>query len=470
LKILVIVNNHNSIGVVDFCIDLKKLEPQVEVMVVCDSKIESTNAEFFDDKGVSREVFKLDNNKQSSVLAGAKELERQSKVYAINKQSLKSKLISLMLFSSLYSLAREIFIFSRLKKYKAYALELLKKLRPDIVLSLSDRSHDYIESSVLWSARKIGIKVVLPYIAQYDVDAALQYRVDSEGSPLPELRPFWPFSVYKLLSYLSLKEQIYKGFFFQSPYILNANKRSGTLSDYPWWVGNGISDIVCVDSEYTARKYVSYKVKKDKINVVGHVSYDKVFRSACNREAIRKSLFDEYSLEKEKKLIVLSMPQYAEQGYMSWSEHWAEINLVMKEVDLFNANLLVSIHPRSDVNDYLFIQDRYNCKIIRESLSDVIGAADLFMASNSTTFVWAVLSGVPSIALMSPVPFLYAHLKSVYLIDSNFNLLELIDYVLNLSTDIFEQDWELLSKDVVFDGRFNVRFLQLLHDASVYKT
>lgn len=481
MKILVIVNNHNSIGIVDFCINLKTVEKEIDVMAVCDSNMEAANAKYFNERGIEREVVQLSKNggnekKRFSVVNGAKELEQKTQNCNDKEKSINPfkfialKLVNLAFSSSLFNFAREKSICFKLKKQKINALKLLKETKPDIVLSLSDRSHDYIESSVLWAARKYGIKVLLPYVAQYDIDAALKYRVKSDGKPLPELRPFWPFSIYKTVSYLQLRDQVYKGFFFQAPYILNANKKNGTLSAYPWWVGNGISDIVCVDSEYTAKKYISHKVKGDKIVVVGHISYDKVYRSYSNREDVKSSLFEKYSLEKEKKLIVLSMPQYAEQGYISWEEHWDEINSMMKEVSLSDNNLLVSIHPRSDVNEYLFIQKKYKCRIIDEPLSDVIGTADLFLASNSTTFVWAVLCGVPSIALMSPVPFLYKHFESIRPTGSNDELSTLINDVLNSLKTSFEKDWELLNKKEVFDGRFNERFLQLIHTASANKS
>jgi hypothetical protein len=474
LKILVVANNHNSIGIVDFCVKLKEIEKDIQVIVVCDSKFKNVNIDFFNDRAINCKVIQLrnsgdDEDKRFSIVNGTKELEKKTQSCTNKKKFfnpfklMASKLVSLIFSSSLYYLAREMLIISKLKKYKANTLKLFKEIKPDVVLSLSDRSHDYTESSVLWAAREYGTKVILPYIAQFDIDASLQYRKTAEGKTLPELRPFWPFSLYKVLSYIKLNKQMYKGVFFQPPYILNASKKCGVLSTYPWWVGNGISDVVCVDSKHTAKKYTSHGVKADKVTVVGHVSYDNVFFSYDNKTSIRQSLFEKYSLQAEKKIIILSMPQYAEQGYISWEKHWDEINSMMKEVSSSNHNLLVSVHPRSDISEYLFVQDKYNCRIIDEPLCDIIGALDLFLASNSTTFSWAALCGVPSIALMSPVPFLYGHLKSIYSVDSNSNLVPLINSILNSSEISFEKDWELLSRDEVFGGGFNKRFVKLLH-------
>lgn len=477
MRLLIVVNNHNSIGLVDSCVNLKKYDKDIEVIAVCGAKLDVAKTKLHSNKDVGLKRLELAQSqtganvkKRFSVVNEVRQLEKKIKDGAKEKKAsllnlIVSKLVGILFSSSLFYFVREKIIYSKLNRFKQKALKFIKEVKPDIVLSMSDRSHDYIESSILWAAKKSGIKIILPYIAQYDKDAALYYRMTDNGKPLPELRPFWPFSIYKIFSYIKFKDQVYKGFFFQAPYVLNASEKSGTLSTYPWWVGNGISDIVCVDSEHTAKKYVSNRVQKDKIAVVGHISYDYVYRSYINRETIKQSLLKKYSLQDEKKLIVLSMPQYAEQGYMGWEDHWNEINSMMKEVNSSNNNLLISIHPRSDLESYLFLQDKYNCKILDESLSEIIGAADLFLASNSTTFVWAVLCRIHSIALMSPVPFLYNHLESIHPIDSNFDLGTLINNLLASNVISFEKDWELLSKKEVFDGMFNERFLRLLHSA-----
>ncbi|MDD5558627.1 hypothetical protein [Candidatus Methylomirabilis sp.] len=475
MKLLVVVNNHNSFSVMEFCLSLRKYDDAVEVMVACDAELNAAHVEFFAKNKIQRMVFHLGTNgggnkRQLSVVASAKQLESQSRSRSKSQRSdnllgtVFSLLIDFALSSSLFYFLREQFIFYRLKRHKKHALEFIDKFKPDVVISISDRSHDYIEASTLWAAKQRGIKVLVPYVAQYDMDAALVYRMAKNGKPDRELRAFWPPSLYKIISYLRFKDQLYKGLFFQSPYVLNAHRRSGTLSAYPWWIGNGNSDVVCVDSGHTARKYLEHRVRSDKIVVVGHVTYDKVFFSYANRQSIKQALMKKYSLASDKKLLILSMPQYAEQGYMDWDQHWVEIDSTIKAVVSTNNNLLLSIHPRSDVRNYASLERKYQCRILEEPLSDVIGAADLFLASNSTTFTWAALCGIPGIALMSPVPFLFSYLESLRPVSASSDLTAEITNILKSPAISFEPDWQQLSRNEVFDGKFQERFLRLLNN------
>lgn len=476
MKLLVVVNNHNSLSVVEFCLSLRKYNGSVEVMVACDAELNAAHAEFFAKNKIRPVVFHLGTNdggnkRQFSVVAGAKKIESQSRSRQDSKRSdnlfgtVFSALIDFAVSSSLFYFLREQFVFNRLKRHKEYALKFVDESKPDVVISISDRSHDYIEASTLWAAKQRGIKVLVPYVAQYDVDAALVYRKVKNGKPYREFRPFWPPSIYKFISYLRFKDQLYKGLFFQSPYVLNAHKRGGTLSAYPWWIGNGSSDVVCVDSGHTARKYLEHHVRSGKIVVVGHVAYDKVFFSHANRQSIKQALIDKYSLASDKKLLILSMPQWAEQGFMDWDQHWAEIGSIIKAVASINNNLLLSIHPRSDAKNYAFLEGTYQCRILEEPLSDVIGAADLFLASNSTTFTWAALCGIPSIALMSPIPFLFSYLESVRQVSALSDLAVEINNILESPVISFERDWQELSRNEVFDGKFHERFIRLLNNA-----
>ena len=49
---------------------------------------------------------------------------------------------------------REFVITKKMNFYKNKALNLLQKTKPNIVLSISDRTYDYVESPILWAAKK----------------------------------------------------------------------------------------------------------------------------------------------------------------------------------------------------------------------------------------------------------------------------------------------------------------------------
>lgn len=478
MKLLVIANNHNSFGILDLCAELQRGDPALEVDAICVPEFLAANAGHFDKRGLTPHLLPTHTapatRPSARMVSGVKALEDQARSpftpNGSGRLNHAATFMAKIIFStSAYSFAREWRIAGRLARQQKLARALLERLKPDVVLSLSDRSHDYVEGAVLWAARSLGTPIVLPYVAQFDIDASVTYRSGADGKPLPELRPFAPFSLYKLWTYLRLRNQVYQGIFFQAPFILNAAKRCGTLSNYPWSIGNGLSDIACVDSEHTLEKYVENRVARNKIAIVGHVQFDRVFHSYKGRVSLRQRLFEKYDLIPGKAMLVLSVPQYAEQGYVPWPEHWRDIDSIIESVSKAEQNLLLSVHPRSDVSQYRYLAERYDCRILLEPLADVIGAADIFLASNSTTLVWSVLCGIPTVALKSPVRFLYEHLLSIRHVDDSTLLPSAIHDFLVGPLPNFERDWHLLSRSIVFDGRYNERFRTILHHSLSFR-
>jgi len=217
-----------------------------------------------------------------------------------------------------------------------------------------------------------------------------------------------------------------------------------------------------VDSEHTAKEYLRHKVLPEKIVVSGHVAYDQVYQSFSRRDRVRADLVSKYDLDLNRKLLIVSVPQYAEQGYIDWDQHWHKIRAIVQRVSATHNNVLLSVHPRSNVAQYRFLEEEFPCRILEEPLADVIGAADLFLASNSSTFVWATLCGIHSIALWSPVRQLFEYMESVHRVEDESDLPSAIARMLASPPSSFENDWLLLSREEVFDGSFKERFMKLL--------
>lgn len=463
MKILIILNNHNSFSLLRFCKSLIEVSEQLQIISVCEKQFYEQNKVEFEYLGIKPLIFNSEAtqtlNKNIAITTTATPLFQTAKQIIFNSLVTISSLIQ---NTSIYMFAREWRIRKKLKISKYWAEKIIENLQPNAIVSLSDRTHDYIESSILWAGKKHGIKILLGYSSHFDAKSSLGYRQTKNGEIRSEFLPFKNTNLYKILLYLKLKHTMLNGVFFQSPFILSAAAKEGTISSYPWSVGNGNCDLVCVDTNYTKNRYLQAGVDENKIKVIGHSDFDNVFASFKNKTAIKIDMYKKYRLEAGAKLITLSMPQFAEQGFLSWERHWEEIENILTKCSSKNLNTLVSLHPRSDRAKYEWIIDKYKLTIADEKLSDFIGASDLFIASNSTTITWAILCEIPSINTFSPTPSLYKDFSTVKDFTKKFDDDFVVErYLENCSKD-FRADWDLLQRENIFQGRTKLNFLHLI--------
>lgn len=362
--------------------------------------------------------------------------------------------------------ARELNIRWKLKRLQKRAAAIFDEHKPNVVLSMSDRNHDYLESCLLLEARRRGIRIILPYVAHYDIEGAMGYRLDTNGRVLAEYAPWTRPTLYKLWAARRLRHTMQSDVFFQHSFLLNAHDKNGSMSAFPWWTGNGLSDVVCVNSRHSFDVYRENRVAEAKLSIVGDIFYDTLF-AACERRAdLRRELTQKYKLTPDRKLIVLAMPQYAEQGYLDAKRHWEEIERLLSILSRRGADLLISLHPRMDPREYSYLSDKFSSRIAGERLASVLPAADLFVSYYSSTVVWATLCGIPAIvadALGNRLS-LFDYLTSVQVVEPR-HLSEAVDAALTGVID-FTQDWRELSHGDVFDGRTAHRYWTLLESAA----
>ena len=459
MTILIIINNHNSFKIIDFVKSLSTPEKPIDFMLACEpnflSQIESKTPENLKKTFVLNTEFKDTLapriGKQSNLIFEDASTTSQQPMHKKILRFIKSILIENLFIN----IAKEIIIFKRLQSSKTQALNYLKTLKPIAVMSNSDRSHDYAESSFHWAAKQLGIKVILPYVANYSLEGAISVRVDHKGKLIGNLNTVFPPSLYKYYSRWNLKNQIYQKCFYQVPYLLNAHKRNGTLSEYPWWFGFGLSDITCVNSQYTKDIYLSHGVSENKIVITGDAVNADIYQSYSRRQNIRNDLISKYNLSLNKKIVVLSLPQHAEQGRMHWDTHIDEIEFIVGTAAELDIHLLLSLHPRQKNSDYTFLAKKYKCQILNEPFSYVVGAIDVFLCSGSSTMVWSVLCEVPTMNFDFNFGYdLYDYLTSVKVVRKREDYKPGLIQLISGDKPLFENDWKQLSRKEVFQENF----------------
>lgn len=339
----------------------------------------------------------------------------------------------------------------------ALAERLIDAIAPTVVLAFGDRHIDF-ELPVLTAAHRRGIRILLPYSTYSGVTGMVKIReIQSDYGR-------WrPFSLYRLYAGLRLRSQLRNGYFWQPPSILMALDELSMLTSNPWCMGNGLADIVCVDNARTLERYAKEGVPRHKLRIIGDTAYDDLFVRFTERDGLRTRMINDGLIDAGRKTIVLALPQFAEQGLMDWPEHWREIEHLLAAVSACGQNVVVSLHPRVDPDDYRHLEGRYPLRLATEPLTDILPVADVFVAVNSSTVFWSVLCGIPVVVLdyFGLDASLFSELASlVYVRDRNAVGKTVASALFGPLPD-FSADWQRLSREQVFDGLVTRRYYEL---------
>ncbi|MDO6686269.1 MULTISPECIES: hypothetical protein [unclassified Agarivorans] len=181
---------------------------------------------------------------------------------------------------------------------------------------------------------------------------------------------------------------------FFRPYEQKALSMLGLFPKKPWVLGGGYSDLMIVDSLREKNRLVDLGGQTDKYVVTGTSSHDHLYEAYNQKEKLKKSVNSDYFNE-ERQLLIISLPQYYEHGLCSKVKHFAIIDSMLSEVTSLGYNILVSLHPKMDPKNYKYLETKFDLSIATQELSKIIAAADMFLATYSSTITWALMCRVP---------------------------------------------------------------------------
>lgn len=363
--------------------------------------------------------------------------------------------------SSLNEFRKIFLIFKQLERMYKKCKKVFLKYLPDVIIANGDR-HFGIEQVILKIGRESNIKNIIPYLVYSGSESCHLLR---EGDSLREFSNNLPLIARYIFKKYSNQFLNYnnKKYLFYSPSKTLALGKFGTLSKNPWQMGCGLADIICANDEYTYKRYLDNNVPERKIKLIGDVIYSNIYSTYLKKEKIKNSIIKKYDLSFNKKVILISLPQLAEHKLLNWDKHWIEINFLIKCLVKLNENLLISLHPKMVFNKYYFLEKKYKCKIAKENLSDILPIADLFIATYSSTIVWAVLCGINSII----VDFygldycMYDYLETPRIIKRKSRLLSVAQELLSFKQNYFN-DWKQLSRNIVFNDKIIRKYNDLI--------
>lgn len=341
------------------------------------------------------------------------------------------------------------------KKYISI-IEIFNKNNFNLVFINGDR-HLGVEPVFLKICSELKIPTLIPYMTFLTEPESL-----AEGKKNYGLKRSVFISDYFLSSEMKFKKQKFNNKFYYPHYIANSLFKFGTLSEFPWVIGRGKSDYLCLPNLYLKKYYIKKGVKVEKIKVIGDVAYDLLYKNYNSKFKILNNTLKKYNLM-SKKIVIVALPQLAEHGILPWNKHWEEVDFLLSSIDKLNCNIIISLHPKMNRKSYLFLEKKYNCLISEERLLNILPIADMFIATYSSTVLWSVLCGIKTLV----VDFyclnhrIFDFLESVKIATNKQTFVDLLKKIELQEVD-FASDWESLSRDQVFDGKTIERYVDLI--------
>jgi hypothetical protein len=286
-------------------------------------------------------------------------------------------------------------------KDKRFARKLLTQYEIACVLLISDR-HVGIETALVRMANILGIPSLIVPFGFADEESSVVYRQAQEN---------WR-KTYGMQSSLNRVIAIAKPnwvythdgdpLLWNPPSWLFAALMAGILPQLPWALGGGGAWRMAVESQYHKDSFMKQGIPSQKLFVSGKARYDYSAQIWDRQITERAELCRLLSLDNDKRILVCSVPQMAEHDLLPWPEHWAEIDFLFSSLANLksHANVLLSLHPRSDINQYLPKAEKYGLIISRDyTYEHLIPLCDVFVATYSSTVTLAMACQKPSIVI-----------------------------------------------------------------------
>jgi hypothetical protein len=284
-----------------------------------------------------------------------------------------------------------------IRRQKRLARRLIEAFTPSVILLNGDR-HTGLELPLIKEANNSGIPTLVLPLGYSAPEGSAKYR---EDAPI-----YWvyqgPFRwvnrfVKHLLPYQTYETDDGHAFLFYPAWWTLAAWLSGILPQKPWYMGGGHTSIVAIDGIETKQRYVSYGIDGKKLVITGQPAFDDLYGIYLNKKRIREELIQKWHLDPQRKLLICALPQMGEHEILPWDRHWQEINFLVETLSSQNASIVLSLHPKMDKEQYAYLRHEFHVTISEYPLSQILPIADVFVATFSSTVIWAILCQIPTI-------------------------------------------------------------------------
>lgn len=264
---------------------------------------------------------------------------------------------------------------------------------------LAGDRHLGIEPALIWHARRRRIPIVVIQIAVNDKGFMVRLRADDsiytpKGILEKTVARFFPRHVMRADS---------TEVFFFSPGRMLALAMFGLLPKDPWNMGNSFADKFLVPLGVYRKIALEQGYDKEKVHVVGQLSFDQLYTHKINQQDRKKELFDKYFPKRgcDADCVVFALPQFFEHKLMDRATARRHIEYLLTALGNLSVPVLVSLHPKMDFDDYKeYDIPGSTLRIVRdERLSEIISISRIFISCFASTIPWAPLVGAVPVFL-----------------------------------------------------------------------
>ena len=283
---------------------------------------------------------------------------------------------------------------NRLRVMHKQAADIIDQYSPSALLLSSDRLYGWPQAFVA-AARDRSCPVLLLIFAVVGEDWFPRRNNPQLRTDMP------PYRAYKKWLARRRPQQVYNSphgkLLFYHPERTVALDRLHMLPAQPWTGEGSSADLILASGENDRVEHIKRGIHPEKVIVTGLPSQDHLYRASKQASELRSRLTSEYNLEPDRKWIVCALPYHAKQHHPRWESYWEEVNFLVGALANTGANILLSLHPKTEPEACLELESQFGINVLRQPMSEILPVADLLVASFSSTVRWAVLMGIPTL-------------------------------------------------------------------------
>lgn len=269
---------------------------------------------------------------------------------------------------------------------KHCARDIIKSGQPGLILLYADNKSE-LEKFFIYHARKQKIKTVIAPICFASIASILSNPTNGFRLKKDEALPLSA----KIVRHISPGSERCSGeerVFFRQPFSEIIDRLMGFYVPDPWVQGS-LADMVCTaypEQYEEIRRELGQDRTEGRLFLMESVEDGFIMDGYQNRERIKEKLSGKYGLRGEKTVVI---------AFSERLQQWSRENdlynkgLIVQSVLEYYDEVLVSLHPKSNLEENLFLEKYEGCHIAGEPLRSIIGAADLVIyADRSSVARW----------------------------------------------------------------------------------